>query len=152
MNDHKYIYEFYIVQANAEIVRERYPIVYESNKEIIFVRGKGQTKTIVKPSYSYQNTEFFNDMDMDKLSKLLKNKDSSRHIYTTKYLDNFDGRVLYFKLNSTEILMKLDSFKNRVTHYHNLYLAELKEYKDFKNTLIDKGLIREDKDGNIEVV
>lgn len=152
MNNRKYIYEFYIVQANAEIVRERYPIVYESDKEIVFVRGKGQTKTIAKPSHPYKNTEFYNDMDIDKLSKLLKNKDSSMHIYTTQYLDNFDGRVLYFKLNSTEILMKLDSYKNRVTHFHNLYLAELKEYKNFKNTLINKGLIREDKDGNIELV
>jgi len=121
-------------------------------KKLYLLGGKGQTKTIVKPSYSYQNTEFFNDMDMDKLSKLLKNKDSSMHIYTTKYLDNFDGRVLYFKLNSTEILMKLDSFKNRVTHYHNLYLAELKKYNDLKNILIDKELIREDEDGNIKVV
>ena len=48
--------------------------------------------------------------------------------------------------------MKLDDCKNRVNHFHNLYLAELKKYNDLKNTLIDKELIREDEDGNIKVV
>lgn len=115
--------------------------------------GQGQIKTITKPSYPYQNSEFYSDIDIDTLSKLFNNKDSSRHIYTTKYLDNvFDGKKLYFKLNSAEVLMELDGYMMRANHFHNLYLAELKEYKDFKNTLIDKGLIREDKDGNIEVV
>ena len=153
MNDHKYIYEFYIVPENAEIAKVRYPVVYESDKEIVFVRGQGQTKTITKPSYPYQNSEFYSNMDIDTLSKLFNNKDSSRHIYTTKYLDNvFDGKKLYFKLNSTEILMKLDGYMSRANHFRNLYLAELKKYNDLKNILTDKGLIKEDEDGNIKVV
>ena len=153
MNDHKYIYEFYIVPENAEIAKVRYPVVYESDKEIVFVRGQGQTKTITKPSYPYQNSEFYSDINMDILLNLFNNKDSSRHIYTTKYVDNvFDGKKLYFKLNSTEVLMKLDGYMSRANHFRNLYLAELKKYNDLKNTLIDKGLIKEGEDGNIKVV
>ena len=87
------------------------------------------------------------------LLNLFNNKDSSRHIYTTKYVDNvFDGKKLYFKLNSTEVLMKLDGYMSRANHFRNLYLAELKKYNDLKNILIDKELIREDEDGNIKVV
>ena len=87
------------------------------------------------------------------LLNLFSNKDSSRHIYTTKYVDNvFDGKKLYFKLNSAEVLMKLDGYMSRANHFRNLYLAELKKYNDLKNILTDKGLIKEDEDGNIKVV
>ena len=44
----KYIYYFTISTINANIDMEKFPIVYESSKEVVFVTCKGTTKKMYK--------------------------------------------------------------------------------------------------------
>ena len=151
MNDHKFIYDFYLVKDTFGIVREAFPVVYESDKEIVFVRGKGFTKTLNKSDRPYMNSYFHESLNNKELLSLFGNKNSTRHIYCTEYCDDFNGKKLYFQLNNTEIFMKLDNLKSLVNHFHGMYNKALKEYNDYKNNLIKLGIIEEDEDGNIEV-
>ena len=66
MNDHKYIYEFYIVPENAEIAKVRYPVVYESDKEIVIkfwlyiLIYNGELQNAQINDWNYLTNTFFN--------------------------------------------------------------------------------------------
>ena len=154
--NNKYIYEFYIDTKNMTVVKERFPIVYESNKEIVYVRDKGTTTKIEKN----------NSMFYDSFNVLLGNMDSQHHYLTTDCPKDFDGHALYFRNHEAGVVQTLKDLKQQIDLYNdrakccsddkliNFYNDRIKFYTSEYNSILDryKGYIEEDENGNIKLV
>lgn len=149
-NIHKYIYELYIVPENLEIAKERFPIVYESNKEVVFVKGKGTTVTLRKDGISMYIS--FKEVISDKYLHNRFSASKNARIYCMEIPEDFDGKKLYAELNKSSILMKID----RVKHDAEFHIKKAEEYSKEYHQMVyyykSLGIIEEDENGNIKLV
>ena len=148
-NNHKYIYELYTVPENLEIVKERFPIVYESNKEVVFVKGKGTTVTLLKdgPSTYISFKEVISDKYLHNRFSASKNA----RIYCMEIPEGFDGRKLYAEINKSSILIKIDNIKHNAEYYIKKAEEYSKEYHQMVDYYKSLGIIEGDENEDIKL-
>lgn len=146
-NNHKYIYELYTVPENLEIAKERFPVVYESDIEVVFVKGKGTTVTLRKDTSSMCIS--LKDVVSDKYLRNFFSGYKNPRIYCMEVPEDFDGKKLYAELNKSNILMKLSNVKHDAEFHIKRAEEYSKEYHQMVEYYKSLGIIEEDENGNI---
>ena len=119
-----------------------YPIIYESEKEIVFLISYGTSKTI------YKSNCFYDSLSDDKIIDFFKRKETS-HLYCTSLDTKLSGRNLYIKSREVEIINELTEAKNNISSMHNKLMHDIDEYNELIETYRDCDFI---KDGDYETI
>ena len=119
-----------------------YPIVYESEKEIVFLISYGTSKTI------YKSNCFYDSLSDDKIIDFFKRKETS-HLYCTSLDTKLSGRNLYIKSREVEIINELTEAKNNISSMHNKFMDNIDEYNELIEAYKDCDFI---KDGDYETI
>lgn len=119
-----------------------YPIVYESEKEIVFLISYGTSKTI------YKSNCFYDSLSDDKIIDFFKRKETS-HLYCTSLDTKLSGRNLYIKSREVEIINELTEAKNNISSMHNKLMHDIDEYNELIEAYKDCDFI---KDGDYETI
>ena len=109
----KYIYYFTISTINANIDMEKFPIVYESSKEVVFVIGKGTTKKMYK-----DDCNLFKNLNNEDIINILKSRE-------------------------VEIINELTEAKNNISFMHNKLMHDIDEYNKLIEVYKDCDFIKD---------
>lgn len=148
-NNHKYIYELYTVPENLEITKERFPVVYESDTEVVFVKNKGTTVKVYKNTSSMYIS--FKDIISNKYLYNFFNANKNTRIYCMEIPEDFDGRKLYAEINKSSILMKIDNIKHNAEYYIKKAEEYSKEYRQMVDYYKSLGIIEGDENEDIKL-
>ena len=119
-----------------------YPIVYESEKEIVFLISYGTSKTI------YKSNCFYDSLSDDKIIDFFKRKETS-HLYCTSLDTKLSGRNLYIKSREVEIINELTEAKNNISSAYSKLEYNIEEYNKLIEMCKDYDFI---KDGKYETI
>ena len=121
----KYIYYFAISTINANIDMEKFPIVYESSKEVVFVIGKGTTKKMYK-----DDCDLFKNLNNEDIINILKSRDQ---LFCLDYTDNFNAKEMYYTMYKDNIIMTLDGKKSKILEKYKDLCKDIHEYNNILN-------------------
>lgn len=121
----KYIYYFTISTINANIDMEKFPIVYESSKEVVFVIGGGITKKIYK-----DDCDLFKNLNNEDIINKLKSRDQ---LFCLGYTDNFNPKEMYYTMYKDNIVMTLDGKKSKILEKYKDLCKDINEYNNILN-------------------
>ena len=119
-----------------------YPIVYESEKEIVFLISYGTSKTL------YKSNCFYDSLSDDKIIDIFKNKETS-HLYCTTLETKLSGRNLYIKSREAKIINELTEAKNNISSAYSKLEYDIEEYNKLIEMCKDYDFI---KDGDYETI
>ena len=119
-----------------------YPIVYESEKEIVFLISYGTSKTI------YKSNCFYDSLSDDKIIDIFKSKETS-HLYCTTLETKLSGRNLYIKSREAKIINELTEAKNNISSAYSKLEYDIEEYNKLIEMCKDYDFI---KDGDYETI
>lgn len=121
----KYIYYFTISIINANIDMEKFPIVYESSKEVVFVIGKGTTKKMYK-----DDCNLFKNLNNEDIINMLKSRDQ---LFCLGYTDNFNAKEMYYTMYKDNIIMTLDGKRSKILEKYKDLCKDIDEYNNIIN-------------------
>ena len=119
-----------------------YPIVYESEKEIVFLISYGTSKTL------YKSNCFYDSLSDDKIIDIFKSKETS-HLYCTTLETKLSGRNLYIKSREAKIINELTEAKNNISSAYSKLEYDIEEYNKLIEMCKDYDFI---KDGDYETI
>ena len=96
----KRIFSITISDEDRYVYIKDYPVIYESEKEIVFLISYGTSKTI------YKSNCFYDSLSDDKIIDIFKSKETS-HLYCTTLETKLSGRNLYIKSREAKIINEL---------------------------------------------
>lgn len=138
----KCIFSITISDEDKYVYIKDYPVIYESEKEIVFLISYGTSKTI------YKSNCFYDSLSDDKIIDFFKRKETS-HLYCTSLDTKLSGRNLYIKSREVEIINELTEAKNNISSMHNKLMHDIDEYNELIETYKDYDFI---KDGDYETI
>lgn len=121
----KYIYYFTISIINANIDMEKFPIVYESSKEVVFVICKGITKKIHK-----DDCDLYKKLNNEDIINILKSKSQ---LFCLDYTDNFNSKEMYYTLYKANTIMALDGKRSKILEKYKDLCKDIHEYNNIIN-------------------
>lgn len=121
----KYIYYFTISTINANIDMEKFPIVYESSKEVVFVIYKGTTKKIYK-----DDCDLYKKLNNEDIINILK---SRSQLFCLDYTDNFNSKEMYYTLYKANTIMALDGKRSKILEKYKDLCKDIHEYNNIIN-------------------
>lgn len=137
----KYIYYFTISTINANIDMEKFPIVYESSKEVVFVICKGTTKKMYK-----DDCDLFKNLNNEDIINILKSRDQ---LFCLGYTDNFNPKEMYYTMYKDNIVMTLDGKRSKILEKYKDLCKDIDEYNKLIEVYKDCDFI---KDGDYETI
>ena len=137
----KYIYYFTISTINANIDMEKFPIVYESSKEVVFVICKGTTKKMYK-----DDCDLFKNLNNEDIINILKSRDQ---LFCLGYTDNFNAKEMYYTMYKDNIIMTLDRKRSKILEKYKDLCKDIDEYNELIEAYKDCDFI---KDGDYETI
>ena len=122
----KYIYKIYVDEKNNTVVKEQFPIVYESRKYIVYAVN-GTPISVYKNSCYYYN-EVSNELIVE-----LFRTNSYTVCYTKVYNGEFNGKNLYKLIYTDQINKDLANFKMNMDGKYKSYLEAKEQYENKLN-------------------
>lgn len=138
----KCIFSITISDEDKYVYIKDYPVIYESEKEIVFLISYGTSKTI------YKSNCFYDSLSDDKIIDFFKRKETS-HLYCTSLDTKLSGRNLYIKSREVEIINELTEAKNNISSAYNKLEYDIEEYNKLIEMCKDYNFI---KDGKYETI
>ena len=138
----KRIFSITISDEDRYVYIKDYPVIYESEKEIVFLISYGTSKTI------YKSNCFYDSLSDDKIIDFFKRKETS-HLYCTSLDTKLSGRNLYIKSREVEIINELTEAKNNISSMYNKLMHNIDEYNELIEAYKDCDFI---KDGDYETI
>lgn len=138
----KRIFSITISDEDRYVYIKDYPIVYESEKEIVFLISYRTSKTI------YKSNCFYDSLSDDKIIDFFKRKETS-HLYCTSLDTKLSGRNLYIKSREVEIINELTEAKNNISSAYSKLEYDIEEYNKLIEMCKDYDFI---KDGKYETI
>ena len=119
-----------------------YPVIYESEKEIVFLISCATSKTL------YKSNCFYDSLSDDKIIDIFKSKETS-HLYCTTLETKLSGRNLYIKSREAKIINELTEAKNNISSAYSKLEYDIEEYNKLIEMCKDYDFI---KDGDYETI
>lgn len=138
----KCIFSITISDEDKYVYIKDYPVIYESEKEIVFLISYGTSKTI------YKSNCFYDSLSDDKIIDFFKRKETS-HLYCTSLDTKLSGRNLYIKSREVEIINELTEAKNNISSAYSKLEYDIEEYNKLIEMCKDYDFI---KDGDYETI
>lgn len=138
----KCIFSITISDEDKYVYIKDYPVIYESEKEIVFLISYGTSKTI------YKSNCFYDSLSDNKIIDFFKRKETS-HLYCTSLDTKLSGRNLYIKSREVEIINELTEAKNNISSAYNKLEYDIEEYNKLIEMCKDYNFI---KDGKYETI
>lgn len=138
----KCIFSITISDEDKYVYIKDYPVIYESEKEIVFLISYGTSKTI------YKSNCFYNSLSDNKIIDFFKRKETS-HLYCTTLETKLSGRNLYIKSREAKIINELTEAKNNISSAYSKLEYDIEEYNKLIEMCKDYDFI---KDGKYETI
>lgn len=138
----KCIFSITISDEDKYVYIKDYPVIYESEKEIVFLISYGTSKTI------YKSNCFYDSLSDDKIIDFFKSKETS-HLYCTTLETKLSGRNLYIKSREAKIINELTEAKNNISSAYSKLEYDIEEYNKLIEMCKDYDFI---KDGKYETI
>ena len=138
----KRIFSITISDEDKYVYIKDYPVIYESEKEIVFLISCATSKTL------YKSNCFYDSLSDDKIINFFKRKETS-HLYCTSLDTKLSGRNLYIKSREVEIINELTEAKNNISSMRNKLMHDIDEYNKLIEVCKDCDFI---KDGDYEII
>ena len=138
----KRIFSITISDEDRYVYIKDYPVIYESEKEIIFLISCATSKTL------YKSNCFYDSLSDDKIIDIFKSKETS-HLYCTTLETKLSGRNLYIKSREAKIINELTEAKNNISSAYSKLEYDIEEYNKLIEMCKDYDFI---KDGDYETI
>ena len=138
----KRIFSITISDEDKYVYIKDYPVIYESEKEIVFLISCATSKTL------YKSNCFYDSLSDDKIIDIFKRKETS-HLYCTSLDTKLSGRNLYIKSREVEIINELTEAKNNISSAYSKLEYDIEEYNKLIEMCKDYDFI---KDGDYETI
>lgn len=138
----KRIFSITISDEDRCVYIKDYPIIYESEKEIVFLISYATSETL------YKSNCFYDSLSDDKIIDIFKRKETS-HLYCTTLETKLSRRNLYIKSREATIINELTEAKNNISSAYNKLEYDIKEYNKLIEMCKDYDFI---KDGKYETI
>ena len=138
----KRIFSITISDEDRYVYIKDYPVIYESEKEIVFLISCATSKTL------YKSNSFYDSLSDDKIIDIFKSKETS-HLYCTTLETKLSGRNLYIKYREAKIINELTEAKNNISSAYSKLEYDIEEYNKLIEMCKDYDFI---KDGDYETI
>lgn len=138
----KRIFSITISDEDRYVYIKDYPVIYESEKEIVFLISYATSETL------YKSNCFYDSLSDNKIIDFFKRKETS-HLYCTSLDTKLSGRNLYIKSREVEIINELTEAKNNISSAYNKLEYDIEEYNKLIEMCKDYDFI---KDGDYETI
>ena len=138
----KRIFSITISDEDRYVYIKDYPVIYESEKEIVFLISCATSKTL------YKSNCFYDSLSDDKIIDIFKSKETS-HLYCTTLETKLSGRNLYIKSREAKIINELTEAKNNISSTYSKLEYDIEEYNKLIEMCKDYDFI---KDGDYETI
>lgn len=138
----KRIFSITISDEDRYVYIKDYPVIYESEKEIVFLISCATSKTL------YKSNCFYDSLSDDKIIDIFKSKETS-HLYCTTLETKLSGRNLYIKSREAKIINELTEAKNNISSAYSKLEYDIEEYNKLIEMCKDYDFI---KDGDYETI
>ena len=138
----KRIFSITISDEDRYVYIKDYPVIYESEKEIVFLISCATSKTL------YKSNCFYYSLSDDKIIDIFKSKETS-HLYCTTLETKLSGRNLYIKSREAKIINELTEAKNNISSAYSKLEYDIEEYNKLIEMCKDYDFI---KDGDYETI
>ena len=138
----KRIFSITISDEDRYVYIKDYPVIYESEKEIVFLISCATSKTL------YKSNCFYDSLSDDKIIDIFKSKETS-HLYCTTLETKLSGRNLYIKSREAKIINELTEAKNNISSAYSKLEYDIEEYNKLIEMCKDYDFI---KDGDYEII
>ena len=138
----KRIFSITISDEDKYVYIKDYPVIYESEKEIVFLISCATSKTL------YKSNCFYDSLSDDKIIDIFKSKETS-HLYCTTLETKLSGRNLYIKSREAKIINELTEAKNNISSAYSKLEYDIEEYNKLIEMCKDYDFI---KDGDYETI
>lgn len=138
----KRIFSITISDEDRYVHIKDYPVIYESEKEIVFLISCATSKTL------YKSNCFYDSLSDDKIIDIFKSKETS-HLYCTTLETKLSGRNLYIKSREAKIINELTEAKNNISSAYSKLEYDIEEYNKLIEMCKDYDFI---KDGDYETI
>lgn len=138
----KRIFSITISDEDRYVYIKDYPVIYESEKEIVFLISYGTSETL------YKSNCFYDSLSDDKIIDIFKSKETS-HLYCTTLETKLSGRNLYIKSREAKIINELTEAKNNISSAYSKLEYDIEEYNKLIEMCKDYDFI---KDGKYETI
>lgn len=138
----KRIFSITISDEDKYVYIKDYPVIYESEKEIVFLISCATSETL------YKSNCFYDSLSDDKIIDIFKRKETS-HLYCTTLETKLSRRNLYIKSREAEIINELTEAKNNISSAYNKLEYDIEEYNKLIEMCKDYDFI---KDGKYETI
>ena len=138
----KRIFSITISDEDKYVYIKDYPVIYESEKEIVFLISCATSKTL------YKSNCFYDSLSDDKIIDIFKSKETS-HLYCTTLETKLSGRNLYIKSREAKIINELTEAKNNISSAYSKLEYDIEEYNKLIEMCKDYDFI---KDGDYEII
>ena len=138
----KRIFSIKISDEERYVYIKDYPVIYESEKEIVFLISCATSKTL------YKSNCFYDSLSDDKIIDIFKSKETS-HLYCTTLETKLSGRNLYIKSREAKIINELTEAKNNISSAYSKLEYDIEEYNKLIEMCKDYDFI---KDGDYETI
>lgn len=138
----KRIFSITISDEDKYVYIKDYSVIYESEKEIVFLISCATSETL------YKLNCFYDSLSDDKIIDIFKRKETS-HLYCTTLETKLSRRNLYIKSREAEIINELTEAKNNISSAYNKLEYDIEEYNKLIEMCKDYDFI---KDGKYETI
>lgn len=138
----KRIFSITISDEDRYVYIKDYPVIYESEKEIVFLISYATSETL------YKSNCFYDSLSDDKIIDIFKSKETS-HLYCTTLETKLSGRNLYIKSREAKIINELTEAKNNISSAYSKLEYDIEEYNKLIEMCKDYDFI---KDGKYETI
>ena len=138
----KRIFSITISDEDRYVYIKDYPVIYESEKEIVFLISCATSKTL------YKSNCFYDSLSDDKIIDIFKSKETS-YLYCTTLETKLSGRNLYIKSREAKIINELTEAKNNISSAYSKLEYDIEEYNKLIEMCKDYDFI---KDGDYETI
>ena len=138
----KRIFSITISDEDKYVYIKDYPVIYESEKEIVFLISCATSKTL------YKSNCFYDSLSDDKIIDIFKSKETS-HLYCTTLETKLSGLNLYIKSREAKIINELTEAKNNISSAYSKLEYDIEEYNKLIEMCKDYDFI---KDGDYETI